>query len=179
MIEAYALKAFEDIEFKVVQEALFLKLNEMEQAIAKVESLEATKSTEYARITKLSLQMEILEEAFVEAHIELDDIEKRNYVILPIITMLKFDLKIDLQIANEGNMEHCQSIFREALLKFNEIERKITFHQKKVDGYQMRVKTGEDLYYKTSKDFKNIDVQILKSKEIVIHYKANYHSLSI
>ena len=55
------------MEFKVVQEALVLKQKEMEQTIAKVKSVEATKNMEYAKVTKFSAQMEVQEEAFVEA----------------------------------------------------------------------------------------------------------------
>ena len=37
-------------------------------------------------------------------------------------------LKFDFKTTNEGNMKHYQSILREALLKFNDIEKEIIFH---------------------------------------------------
>ena len=42
----------------------------------------------------------------------------------------------------------------------------------------MRIKIGGDLYHKTLEDFKNIDGQILKAREIMTCCKENYHSFS-
>ena len=133
------------------------------------------KSLEYAKVTKSHAQMEVREEAFAEAQAELEDMEKRQEVIMPIISSLKFDLKT----LCERNLEQCRSLLRDALLKFNDIEREINFHQKKVDGYQVRVKTSEDLYHKTSENFKNFDARIFKSKEILTHCTSNYNSFPI
>ena len=57
--KARFFKALRAMELKIVQEVVVLKQKEMEQAIARVNSLEASKSTEYFKVTKLRAQMEV------------------------------------------------------------------------------------------------------------------------